>query len=169
MAKREYRKNSNAQQTIPQPVEAEAPTKETPKTSKKSTGAPAKTPTQPTKAELAGNGGQRPPRKGTPREDATPLRSDALRVVLLNAVNGIVDAVDDVFCRLNAHEERLDEHDRQFGVVHDRIGAVEGRLTTLEEERPAPQPTRQIDGGNITINNANGGTVNINGGNMHLE
>lgn len=169
MAKREYRKNSNAQQTIPQPVEAEAPTKETPKTSKKSTGAPVKKTAQPTKTEPDATGGAQPPRKGTPREDATPSFLDALGAAGHDFVNGIVDAFDKTFSRLDDHEKRLKEHDRLFGVVHDRIGAVEGRLTILEEERPAPQPTRQIDGGNITINNANGGTVNINGGNLRLE
>ncbi len=149
MAKREY-SNITGTTPIPQP-EAEAPVRKAPQEPSKKH-APVKKTAQPTKAEPAATGGAQPPRKGTPREDATPSRFDALRAAGLGFVNGVVDAFDEAFARLDAHEERLDEHDRQ-------LRAVEGRLTTLEG-RPAPQPTRQEG---VTI------TIKVDGGNVRLE
>ena len=98
------------------------------------------------------------PKKGTKRVDTPPSRFEQLRAKGRSWVDGVVDALDDTFARLDAHEERLDEYGRRLNEHEDRFGELSARVETLEQ-RPAPEPsasptsvivTIKVEGGDVS-------------------
>ena len=98
------------------------------------------------------------PKKGTKRVDTPPSRFEQLRSAGRSFVDGVVDALDQAFGRLDAHEERLDDFGRRLNAHEDRFGDLTGRIEALEE-RPAPEPAKpagvtisiKVEGGDVKI------------------
>ena len=161
MAKHEYRNNQSTKsgesteqgilQPIPEPIFVEGGSNEpSGKTAPKKGASKESSATKPS------------PRTATKRKDIPPSRFEQLRAKGRSWVDGVVDALDDAFARLDAHEERLDDFGRRFNAHEDRFGDLTGRIEALEE-RPTPVAPEPVKPASVTV------TIKVEGGDVKIE
>ena len=113
-------------------------------------------------ATVKADASAKPARKGTKRVDAPASRFEQLRAKGRSWDDGVVDALDDAFARLDAHEERLDDFGRRLNAHEDRFGDLTGRIEALEE-RPTPVAPEPVKPASVTV------TIKVEGGDVKIE